>query len=280
VAEEDVAADGMPLLVPINTNQPSIARVYDAMLGGKDNYAVDRQIREQMEALAPEFPTIGRDNREWLIRVSRFLAGEVGISQFLDCGSGLPTAENTHQVVQRLNRDAVVVYVDNDPTVAAHGRAILAENDHTHFCVQDVTHPAQVLADPVVRRQLDWTEPIALFMIAILHHFDDALRPHELMATYIDALPPGSWVAITHFWNPADGSALAARAKVFEDKLLGGDLGSGRFRTREEIEDFFHGLPLVEPGLSMLPDWWPDGPRTKPLEDARQLILGGLACKS
>jgi hypothetical protein len=263
----------------IDTSVASIARVYDAMLDGKDNYEVDREVRRQLIEVAPDIQTMARDNRDWLIRVSRYLAGEVGIAQFLDCGSGLPTAENTHQVVQRLNPDARVIYVDDDPVVQAHGRAILEENPLTHFSSADLTRPQDLLADPVVTTYLDFDEPMALYQISTLHHVPDEQRPHEIMAAMIDALPSGSYVALTHFYDPADGSDLAKLARQLEAVLLTGPMGSGRFRTRAEIAAFFSGLEIVEPGLVLPCEWWPDGPRTKPLLDIQQLLLGALARK-
>jgi SAM-dependent methyltransferase len=139
-----------------------VARVYDLVLGGKDNFAVDSQMYERLTEIAPELPPALRGNRDWLARVVRWLAHDAGIDQFLDCGSGLPTAENTHDVAQRVNPDATVVYVDNDPAVVAHGRALLEENDRTHFVAADVTRPHEVLEHPDLTRHLDLTRPVAV----------------------------------------------------------------------------------------------------------------------
>ena len=128
----------------IDVSKASVARVYDAFLNGKDNYEIDREVLRRIEAVAPEATQLGWDNREFLIRASRFLASQTGVAQFLDCGSGLPTAENTHQVVQRINPEAKVVYVDNDPVVLAHGRALLEENDQTHLISADIFEPREV----------------------------------------------------------------------------------------------------------------------------------------
>jgi hypothetical protein len=263
----------------IDTTVASNARVYDAMLDGKDNYEVDRVVRDQLIDAAPNIQNVTRDNREWLIRVTRFLAGEAGIGQFIDCGSGLPSTENTHQVVQRLDREAQVVYVDNDPIVLAHGRALLEENDRTHFCPADFTCPDELLVDPVVTKYIDWDEPIALLQLATMHHLADAELPHNVMAAYVDALPSGSYVALSHFYDPADGSELADLAQRLEKILLTSTMASGRFRTHDEIAAFFDGLELLPPGLTCLADWWPDGPRSGPLPDVQRLILGGLGRK-
>jgi SAM-dependent methyltransferase len=265
-------------LPQIDITRPSIARVYDAGLGGKDNYEVDRAVLRAILAASPEAMVAARDNREWLIRITRFLAGEARISQFLDCGSGLPTAENTHQVAQRLNPEAVVVYVDNDPIVLAHGRAILAENDHTHLVAADLTQASRLLADPDVERYLDFTQPMALFQIGTLHHCADADEIRAFMRTYIDALAPGSYVAISHFFRPGSGEDAEAADRM-QQLMSGGPMGSGYFRGKAEIESFFCGLELVEPGIVHASEWWPDGPRIKPLVRPQRLFVAGLARK-
>jgi SAM-dependent methyltransferase len=262
----------------VDITRPSIARVYDAALGGKDNYEVDRAVLRAILAASPHAMIPARDNREWLVRVTRFLAAEVKISQFLDCGAGLPTAENTHQVAQRLSPETNVVYVDNDPIVLAHGRAILAENDRTHLVAADLTQPAELLAHPDVQRYLDFTEPMALFQIGTLHHHPDTDGVRAIMRTYVDALAPGSYVAISHFHNPGTGEDAEA-AERMQQVMAGGPMGSGYFRTRDEIESFFDGLDLVAPGLVHASEWWPDGPRMKPLVRSQRLFLAGLGRK-
>lgn len=262
----------------IDTTIPSIARVYDAVLNGKDNYAVDRAVRDELVRVNPESLILARDNREWLIRVVRYLTGTVGIDQFVDCGSGLPTAENTHQVAQRINPDARVVYVDNDPVVAAHGRALLEDNEHTRFASADVAQAAEVLARREVEGMVDFERPVGLLLVGILHHFVDDEHPERIVADYLNALAPGSFVAISHFYNPADGSELAQLAARGEEILLGGDLGSGRFRTYDEILRLFNGLEPVEPGLVYPAHWWPDGPPAD-LIPPRKTMLGGIARK-
>jgi hypothetical protein len=249
-------------LPDIDPTVPSIARVYDAFLGGKDHYEVDRQVYQEILKIAPESAVAGRQCRAWLIRVVRFLAATAGIDQFLDLGSGLPTAENTHQAVQRINAEAQVVYVDNDPMVAAHGRALLEENDRTHFVVGDLRYPGELLLDPMVTRYLDWDRPIGLIQSNTIHHVADEFNPAEVMAKYIDALPSGSYVAISHLHNPNDGTPQAEMAVEAEAKFMA-LMGTCHFRTREQIAAFFTGLELVEPGLTYLFDWWPDGPRMK-----------------
>jgi SAM-dependent methyltransferase len=267
-------------LVHIDTTKPSIARCYDAALGGKENYEVDREFIRKLGQVAPEIGQFTWDNREFLIRLTRFLAGAAGIAQFLDCGSGLPTAENTHQVAQRTRPEARVVYVDNDPVVLAHGRALLEENDRTHFSAADIFTPRQVLNDKVVCRYLDFSEPIALFQLGTLHHYDGERSPQSIMAEYIEALPSGSYVAISHFCDPETTSELSELARKMEQVFLQSPMGSsGVFRTRAEIEGMFPGLDLVEPGLIRCADWWPDGPRLTPLDPMRDCIVGAVGRK-
>jgi hypothetical protein len=267
--------------VYLDTTKASIARVYDAFLNGKDNYEVDREVLRRMQQVAPEAIRLGSDNRDFLIRVTRFVAAQTGITQFLDCGSGLPTAENTHQVAQRIQPDAQIVYVDNDPTVLAHGRALLEENEQTHFSAADIFKPDQVLNDEVVRRHLDFSEPIALFQLGTLHHYEDEGKrsPQSIMAEYIDALAPGSYVALSHFYDPETKPELSELARKMEHVFLHSPMGSGRFRTSAEIEGMLSGLELVEPGLVKCAEWWPDGPRIKPLDPVQYCIVGAIGRK-
>ncbi|MGB7797410.1 MAG: SAM-dependent methyltransferase [Pseudonocardiaceae bacterium] len=263
----------------IDLAKASIARVYDAFLNGKDNYEIDREVFRRVQQVAPECALLAWDNRQFLIRVTRFIASETGITQFLDCGSGLPTAENTHHVAQRIQPDARVVYVDNDPTVITHGRALLVDNDQTFFSAADIFNPRELLNDKVVRRQLDFSAPIALFQLGTLHHYDGERSPQSIMAEYIDALPSGSYVAISHFCDPETTNELRTLARKMEQVFLHSPMGSGRFRTRAEIEGMFPGLELIEPGLVRCAEWWPDGPRIKPLGPVQHCIVGAVGRK-
>lgn len=265
------------LPVNIDTTEASVARVYDAFLGGKDNYEIDREVFRRVQQAAPEAGLLAWDNRSFLIRVTRFIASETGVTQFLDCGSGLPTAENTHQVAQRIQPEARVVYVDNDPVVLAHGRALLEENDQTHFSAADLTKPREILDDEVVRKHLDFSQPIALFQLGTLHHYDGERSPVDIMQEYIDGLPSGSYVALSHFFDPENEYSELARR--MEQIFLHSPMGSGAFRTRSEILSMFPGLELVEPGLTRCADWWPDGPRIKPLDQVSHCIVGAVGRK-
>jgi len=260
----------------IDVSKASVARVYDAFLNGKDNYEIDREVLRRIQKVAPEATQLGWDNREFLIRATRFLASQTGITQYLDCGSGLPTAENTHQVVQRIEPEARVIYVDNDPVVLAHGRALLEENDQTYLISADIFVPREVLENEVVRKRLDFSEPIALYQCGTMHHYTGD-RYAEIMQEYIDALPSGSYVALSHFYDPEN--EFSPLARKMEEIFIHSPMGSGSFRTRAQIESMLAGLELVEPGLVLCADWWPDGPRVKPLAPVQECIVGAVGRK-
>ncbi|MGH3520499.1 MAG: SAM-dependent methyltransferase [Haloechinothrix sp.] len=264
--------------VGVDPTRASIARVYDAFLNGKDNYEIDREVLRGVQQKAPEAQDLATENRGFLIRACRFLASQTGINQFLDCGSGLPTAENVHQVVQRINPDADVVYIDNDPVVLAHGRALLEENDQTHFVSADIFEPRAILENEVVRKHIDFSQPLAFMQLGTLHHYEGPPeRPAEIMAEYIEALPSGSYVAMTHFLDPENEHSEVARK--MEEVFQHSPMGSGTFRTKAELEDLMPGLELVEPGLTRCADWWPDGPRVKPLNQVQYCIAGAVGRK-
>jgi S-adenosyl methyltransferase len=270
---------GVRIPVGVDPSRASIARVYDAHLGGKENYEVDRKVARAILEVAPRQGDVARMNRRWLVRVVRYLAGNGGIDQFLDIGAGLPTQENTHEVAQHRNPDARVVYVDNDPVCSIYGQALLEADDRTHFMSGDLTEPDALLANSEITRYIDFTRPMALILCGILHHVDDDLDPVGIMRRYIDAMPSGSYLAITHFWNPADGSEASKMAKELERRFTNMGLGSGWYRTREEIAALFCDLELLEPGLVELDDWWPSGPQLRPRSTEERLILGGLGRK-
>ncbi|HLL66672.1 MAG TPA: SAM-dependent methyltransferase [Micromonosporaceae bacterium] len=266
-----------PIPPYVDATKASVARVYDAFLNGTDNYEIDREVLRRIQEVAPEATQLGLDNRGFLIRATRFIAGHTGIVQYLDCGSGLPTAENTHQVVQRVRPQARVVYLDNDPAVLTHGRALLEENERTHLIDADIFEPRQVLDNEVVREHLDFSQPMALYQCGTLHHYTGS-RYADIMREYIDALAPGSYVALSHFFDPetAEDSALARR---MEDIFLHSPMGSGTFRTRGQIEDMLPGLDLVEPGLVRCAEWRPDGALPEPLPSVSRCIVGAVGRK-
>jgi SAM-dependent methyltransferase len=261
----------------------SIARVYDAALGGTDNFPVDRQVLDQVRAVAPEVNDLAWSNRRFLGRAVRFLADQGGIRQFLDCGSGLPTAENTHQIAQRVDAATRVVYVDDDPAVITHSEALLAGDETCRVVAADIFRPADVLENETVRGHLDLTQPLAVLQVGTLHHYagDDGA---ELMRQYVDALPTGSFVVIAHFLDP-ETEELGPLARRMEQVFLHSPMRSGVFRTRAQITGFLPGLQIVPPGpdrpgeLELCDLWWPDGPRLRPLNPVEQCIAAAVGRK-
>ena len=270
--------------VGVDTTTASIARVYDAALNGKDNFEVDRLVLRQVAEAAPEVNDLAWSNRKFLQRACQFLADQGGIKQFLDCGSGLPTAENTHQIVQRLDTESRVVYVDNDPVVLAHGRALLEENGFTHFAAADIFKPDEVLSHETVRGQLDFDQPMAVLHVGTMHHYLGEDGP-EVMQGFIDALAPGSFVAIAHFFDP-ETEEHSELARKMEELFLHSPMGSGRFRTRAEIRGLLPGLEILPPGpdapadVELCDRWWPAGPRMRPLNQAEHCIAALVGRKN
>ncbi|WP_423748014.1 SAM-dependent methyltransferase [Frankia canadensis] len=261
-----------PLPKGIEVSIPSVARVYDAILGGKDNFPVDRAIAEQLVAFVPDGREAAIYNRAVLGRGVRYLA-ERGIRQFIDLGSGLPTARNTHQVAQEILPEARVVYVDNDPIVLAHGRALLAENQYTTVITADVREPEEILSHPDLRSLIGFDQPVGLLMLGIIHHLNDEEDPGGLVTRYRNAVAAGSYLFLTHFVDHG------AQTDDLQKALLA-DLGTGRFRTLEEITAYFDGLELVEPGVVYNPLWRPDGPLPETLRITEKMIGGGIGRKS
>lgn len=272
----------------IDTDTPNIARVYDFLIGGKDNFAVDRQVAEMALAIAPDGPKTARANRMFLQRVVHYLAAQAGIRQFLDIGSGLPSHGNVHEIAQQVDAGAPVVYVDNDPVVLVHGRAMLATNPSTTVIQGDIRRPEEILGNAELREFIDFSQPVGLLLLAILHHVNDDEDPAGIAARLRHALPPGSYVAISHFLNPGQEHPDVAEQAVAGEKLFNEKLGTGRWRTREEVLSYFGDLDLLEPGLVPLPLWRsPGDPDDVPLlgqgaklDPIHYSFVGGLARKA
>ena len=273
---EDIAPPG------VDPTKPSIARVYDFMLGGKDNFAIDRQVGAMALDITPDGPAAARANRDFLGRVVRFLTRDVGITQFLDLGSGLPTQGNVHEIATSVNPDARVVYVDNDPMVLAHGRALLATAPTTTVIQADVREPEKILADAEVRRLIDFDQPVGLLLLAILHHLHDGEDPAGVAARLIEPLPSGSYVALSHFHDPGEKQPDASRKALIVEKIFNERLGTGRWRSEAEILSYLAGLEVLEPGLVPLQEWRPDADEdAEPVEqsDTYYTFVGVLARK-
>ena len=239
--------------VMFDTSVAHVARVYDYWLGGKDNFAADRAAGDQAIEAFPNIPMSARANRAYQARVVRFLAGEVGIRQFLDIGTGIPTANHTHQVAQAVAPESRVVYVDNDPIVLSHARALLASHPAgaTDYVDSDLRDPQKILDGAV--RLLDFSRPVAVMLMAILQHIDDENDPYAIVATLMDALPPGSYLALSHPASDIDAEAMAKMAIVLNQMIA----EKVTFRDRAAVSGFFAGLELVEPGLVQASKWRP-----------------------
>jgi acyl-CoA dehydrogenase len=255
----------------IDITRPSVARVYDAILGGKDNFAVDRAVAAEAFRALPDEGKGARHNRAVLGRAVRFMVSQ-GIDQFLDLGSGLPTVQNTHEIAQALNPAARVVYVDNDPSVRIHAHALLADDDSTIVVLADLREPASILESPQITSFLDFSRPMGLILNAVVHHLTDDEDPHGVVARYISAIAPGSCVQITHFSN------ASAEAREME-KVLQQALGRGKVRDKEEIISFFNGLEILPPGVVFNPEWRPEEPVEYPLDLGGLLMVGGVGRK-
>jgi hypothetical protein len=267
---EDQVADDWT--TRINTGVPNPARIYDYFLGGKDNFPADREVAEQVVAIAPVARDIVEDNRAFLRRAVRLLAGEAGIRQFIDLGSGLPTQGNVHEIAQAVAPDARVVYVDNDAMVVTHSRALLA-GDNTAAIEADLRDPDSVMRHPEVRELIDFDQPIALLLMAILHFVPDDEDPYGIVARFRDALPAGSYLALSHGTRdiparPDMSPEAMAEMGAKVERLYQLTTASLVTRTHAQVERFFDGFDLLDPGLVEIQLWRPD--------EADALLPGGF----
>jgi SAM-dependent methyltransferase len=260
----------------IDIDKPSASRVYDYSLGGSHNFAVDRAIAEALHAAVPDGPLIARANRAFLRRAVLYLV-DAGVRQFLDVGSGIPTVGNVHQVAQQAAPDTRVVYVDIDPVAVAHSQAILAGNDRADAIQADARHPETILAHRRVRELLDFDQPVAVMLVAVLHLVGDGDDPAGIAAALTDAVVPGSYVTISHL----TGESRPQDMKKAED-LIGRTATPLTVRTRAEIANMFGDLKLVDPGLVWVPQWHPESPDDLDIFEGRAErsgVLGGIGCK-
>jgi S-adenosyl methyltransferase len=263
-----------------DVSRPNVARVYDAMLGGKDNFAADREFVAEVLRFAPMAPLGAIANRQFLRRVVRYLIVEAGVTQFLDLGSGLPTQGNVSEVAHEFSPAARVVHVDFDPVVFTHSKALLADARTTDFVLGDLRRPDEILWSPAVRSLIDFGQPVGLLALAVLHHLEDGDRPGRIMDTLRGALAGGSYLAISSLRLPGPDRPELRAITIEGEKLLTGTLGSGRWREDDEITSWFGDWPLVEPGLVPLAEWRPIVQGTIPYPELRYSFSGGVARKN
>jgi hypothetical protein len=240
--------------------------MYDYYIGGKNHFAADRAVADAALACWPSGRTGLRENRRFLGRAVRYLAAEAGIRQFLDIGSGLPAASNVHEIAQQADPSCRVVYVDNDPMVLTHARALLtsAPAGRTAYIQADLKSPAEILSSPAVRSVLDFTQPVALMLIAVLHFLVDQDKPEAVLTALLDALPPGSYLAASHMTLEHDPEGVGGGQRAYLDAGI-----TMHARDADEFASLaFSGLDLMPPGVVLVSEWRPDSnaPRPTPAE--------------
>jgi hypothetical protein len=257
---------------------PSSARVYDALLGGRDNFKVDREAVEVFTRLIPQVREAARLNRAALVRGVEYMVGEAGIDQLLDVGCGLPAAQNTHEAAQAIDPDARVVYVDNDPMVLSHGRALLADDRTTTVVTADVRDPSGILANPDVRARLDFDRPVGLMLVGMIMQIAEDESPDDIIAQMMAPLASGSHLFVTAWPDTGDPAQRALSQACLET------LGNGWCRPVERLERHFQGMPMVPPGLEYVSRWFPaepdrEVPGVDDLQPFERTYMAGIAVK-
>ncbi|AWS41335.1 SAM-dependent methyltransferase [Streptosporangium sp. 'caverna'] len=257
----------------VDPTVPSVARMYDYYLGGKDNFASDREAAEKFIEVVPGMRMIAQANRAFLRRAVTELAGQ-GIRQFLDIGSGLPTQENVHQVVHRIIPDAQVTYVDNDPIVLAHGRALLADNPRTTVIQADMREPKALLDHPEVRATIDFDRPVALILLAMLHFVPEDADADAIVTSVREALSPGSYLVLSHGFAGYSGQETQEKAQEVYVSTATGSITS---RSPDQIAAYLEGLDVLPPGIVPVEAWRPEFDEDVPIDFTRPGILGAVA---
>jgi hypothetical protein len=253
----------------IDTSRPHPARIYDYLLGGKDNYLVDQEAGDALIVAAPEVRPGVRANRDFMHRAVRYVVGS-GVRQILDIGAGLPTSPNVHEIADQVSSGSRVAYVDNDPIVKAHADAFLGRSGQTEVVLADLRKPRSILDHPEVRAVIDFEQPVALLLVAVLHFVTDEEEPRGILAELHDALPAGSFLVLSHatddFTERSEAQAVYNNASA-----------TMNLRSHSNIEEFFTGFELVEPGLVQVPLWRPEG---QPHQISDIGFYGGVARKA
>jgi len=258
----------------VDPTKASIARVYDYWLGGTHNLVADRELAGRIETLDPRIPAACKANRAFLGRAVRFLTEQAGIRQFLDIGSGVPTAGNVHEVAQRAAPDTRVVYADIDPAAVAESRELLAGNRRAAVIQADLRDPAAILSHPDVGRLIDFAEPVGLILVAVLHFLTDAQDPHGITGRLAGAAAPGSHLVVSHVTNEGNPRLTDAVTRLYNARAA-----DGQARSRAEILRFFGDWEMAEPGLVHAPLWRPGSPEDVPAHPEQFWFLAGMARK-
>jgi hypothetical protein len=257
----------------LDASVPNVARIYNCWLGGKDNFAADRRVASEILAIAPDAMVIALENRKFLQRAVRFLAGQAGIRQFIDIGTGLPSQGNVHEVAQGMNENARVVYVDYDPVVVSHAQALLADEKTVTAIRGDLRHAPDILSHPGLQEFIDFTQPVAVLLIAVLHFISDDEDPYGNVRDLMNAVPSGSYLVISHATADFAPDAVSAEVRSIYESATAPIVP----RTHPEVADFFKaaGLELIEPGVVGIGDWHREwGSRL-----GRTIVYGGAARK-
>ena len=257
----------------IDTRIPNMARMYDYALGGKDNFAADREAVEKLFSFSPENRDVPRANRRFLGRAVRFAVAQ-GVRQFLDVGTGLPSQGHVHEVVGETDPDAHVVYVDNDPVVVSHARALLVDSDSVTVVQADVRDPGSILAHPEVTRLIDFSQPVAVLFVAVLHGIPDEADPAGIVRAFGERMSPGSYLILSHLTSEGHPPELVAQ----KEEIFARSNAPVSYRSRAGILRMFSGFDLVEPGLTAVTQWRGDD-LDRQLDAAGQWWLGGVGRK-
>jgi hypothetical protein len=245
------AAEPVVLQRGADTAFANVARIYDYLLGGKDNYEPDRQAAAELARLVPEAATIARENRAFLQRAVKFLAAEAKVSQYLDIGTGLPTQGNVHQIAQQWRPGSRVLYVDNDAVVVAHAQALLADNITTVAINRDLREPQAILGHPALHALMNFDEPIAVLLVAILHFITDDDNPYAIVSELMEAMPTGSYLVLSHVTADHIEPGITRKVRKIYDRTD----RSATPRSRDDIARLFGRCDLIEPGLASVSSW-------------------------
>ncbi|MEU6854537.1 SAM-dependent methyltransferase [Actinacidiphila alni] len=262
-----------PLSDKIDVTVPAVARMYDYLLDGKDNYPADREATEQLLLQVPSMKVLALNNRQFLRRVVRRLAEDYGIRQFVDHGSGLPTQDNVHEIVQRIDPDARVVYVDNDPIVLAHGRALLEQNENTAVIQADFRDTESIWGHPELERLIDLDKPVAALFVSVLHCIRDKDDPAGVVRRVAEKLPPGSFLVVCQLVS--DDAETRRFVTEFMDQSTGGNWGE--VRRPSDLAGFLDGYEIIEPGLVEVSTWRPDNDLDPKQPSKEWIEFGGVA---